>query len=195
MAEGKFLSVGDILYNYSEKIVENLKKNLEKSGANASQSLWQSIAPIVKVFGEKYTMTISAEDYWKFVDMGIKGRDSTFPESAASPFKFKNKMPPVSAFSGATGWIAMKGIPLREQIKMNISQKTYKPRKKKLSDIVKRKNLSVAWGIAKTIQKKGVRGTHFVSDYLNESFYANLKNDISKAIGKDVTIQIKNYKT
>ena len=65
----------EILQDYSQKIIEELKQNLLERDKFASGGLAQSITANVKVMGQVIEMTISMADYWKFVDEGVDGTE------------------------------------------------------------------------------------------------------------------------
>ena len=166
--EGQSVTLGTILKGYSERITKALKENLEKHDSLASKSLWQSVRVPVNIFGDTYVLQIIMEDYWKWVDQGRK----------------PGKMPPIAPIAK---WIAQKGLPIRAQVKASpLKRKS----KLSLSERVRSRQRSVAFLIARSIGKKGIKPTHFYSDVINDKFIEDMKTDISKALKKDFTVQI-----
>ena len=129
-----------ILEKYAQYVVDKSRANLKKGGKNGtsdkSGKLSQSIE--YKIVNDK--VTFLSENYGSFLDQGVKGSKSTYPESSASPFKYTNKRPPASVFDK---WSIKSGIA---------------PRDKK-GRFMKRKSLSYI--IANSIFKKGIRATEF----------------------------------
>lgn len=160
------VTLGEILKKKAEYIVDSLKKNLEKHDSIASRKLFQSIRFDIKIFGSSYIFQIMMEDYWKWVDEG----------------RPPGKMPPIDKLSK---WIAQKGLPIRSQVK-GLKRKS----KKSLSEQVKSRNRQVAFLIARSIGKKGIKPTNFYSDVINAKFWTDFKSDIAKVLKQEYTIQI-----
>lgn len=171
MAEGPFISLGDILLDYSKKITEALKKSLKEHDSIASRKLLQSIAPSVKIFGTTYEMQIKMEDYWEYVDQG----------------RPPGKQPPIEPI---IRWLVTKSANKARSLKNKRVQKAFRSKvRKQLKGNALR---SSAYLIARSIGKKGTKGNFFASDVIHdETMLNNLKKDISAAIKKDFQIQVK----
>lgn len=87
------------------------------------------------------------------------------------------KMPPVSEIKK---WIIQKGLITRSQSRRS-------------PNIQKEVN-SLAFIIARKISKKGKKGTHFYSKVVNQKSLDELKKDVSRALKKDVEIEIMEIK-
>jgi len=118
-----------------------------------------------------------ADDYWQFVDQGVKGTGSKggrskttgqFTRGAGSPFKFKYDNPGGKLVNAIQGWIKNKPISLRDGNEMG-----------------------AAWAIGYSIKRRGLERTMFYSrpvtkalktlpDELTEAF----RLDFSKLIDK-----------
>lgn len=174
MAEGKFISVSSILKDYGLKIINALKKNLEQH--TASHVLQQSIDFSVAIFGNVYTMSIQMEDYWRYVEYGR--RAGKFP-------------PPESIFK----WTTAKGFSINE------TARSFGIKGKINRESVRRQ---LAFLIGRKIAKFGIPATHFASKVLGQDFiqsgaltapiWVNLRNDLEATIGKQVTIEVINFK-
>ena len=124
------------LEKYAKYVVQQSRTNLTKKKNNASKALYSSLAYTIK--GDKVSFV--SEDYGQFIDKGVKGAKSTYPESSASPFKYTTKQPPSSAFDK---WSIRKGIAPRD----------------KQGRFVSRQSLNFL--IARSIYKKGIKATLF----------------------------------
>jgi len=124
------------LEKYAKYVVQQSRSNLTKKKNNASKALYNSLAYTIK--GDK--VSFLSENYGQFIDKGVKGAKSTYPESSASPFKYKTKQPPSSAFDK---WSIRKGIAPRD----------------KQGRFVSRQSLNFL--IARSIYKKGIKATLF----------------------------------
>ena len=124
------------LEKYAKYVIQQSRSNLTKKKNNASKQLYNSLE--YRIQGDK--ISFLSEKYGEFIDKGVKGSKSTYPESSASPFKYTTKQPPSSVFDK---WSIRKGIA---------------PRDKK-GRFVSRQSLNFL--IARSIKNKGIRATLF----------------------------------
>lgn len=169
-------SVTNKAYN---KLISQMKKRDAEVGGRGliSMTLAQSIGAVVRATAVSIETGIAFDDYGLFVDKGVKGAESTYTESQKSPFKFKQKSPPISAFAGASGWIAKKGIVDRGEVRSKSGLKG-----KQLSKAVKSMNKRIAFVIAQSVRKKGIKAYHFTDVFDNEQ--EKFVREISKVLGK-----------
>lgn len=124
------------LEKYAKYVIQQSRSNLTKKKNNASKQLYNSLE--YRIQGDK--ISFLSEKYGEYLDKGVKGSKSTYPESSASPFKYTTKQPPSSVFDK---WSIRKGIA---------------PRDKK-GRFVSRQSLNFL--IARSIKNKGIRATLF----------------------------------
>lgn len=124
------------LEKYAKYVIQQSRSNLTKKKNNASKQLYNSLE--YRIQGDK--VSFLSEKYGEFIDKGVKGSKSTYPESSASPFKYTNKQPPSSVFDK---WSIRKGIAPRD----------------KQGRFVSRQSLNFL--IARSIKNKGIRATLF----------------------------------
>lgn len=124
------------LEKYGKYVVQQARSNLTKKKQNASKELYNSLS--FKV--QKNSVLFDMLEYGAFQDEGVKGKKSTYPQSSASPFKYKNKMPPSSVFDK---WGIRRGIAPRDKQGRFISRK------------------SLNYLLARSIYNKGIRATMF----------------------------------
>jgi hypothetical protein len=160
--------------------MNDLKKSLEsKMRLTTSRKLWQSIQAMpIKVEGNKLTVDIEAESYWKFINDGVGGvggekgvyeeRMSKFGnvylyrtgitnwvnKAPQSPFKFKNKRPP--AFDN---WANLAGI-----------------------------NKYI---LVESIYRSGIKANHFFDEVINESFEKAFADELKKVMSKAIEVDLK----
>ena len=179
-ARTKSLRLGglsDLLEDFGNEIIKALQNNLDSKGINASSNLRQSIDFTVKILGDNYRFQLSLEDYYKWVDKGRK----------------TGRMPP-DKFSGLKGWISHKGI--KPPMEYNVKVKTKKGivvKRRRFKDIIQA-NKSLSFLIRRKIGMKGTKATNFYSDVINAGSLNKLKADISKALKRDVIIEIQELK-
>ena len=124
------------LEKYAKYVMQQSRSNLTKKKNNASKQLYNSLE--YKIQGDK--VSFLSEKYGEFIDKGVKGSKSTYPESSASPFKYTTKQPPSKVFDK---WSIRKGIAPRD----------------KQGKFVSRQSLNFL--IARSIKNKGIRATLF----------------------------------
>ena len=124
------------LEKYAKYVIQQSRSNLTKKKNNAPKQLYNSLE--YKIQGDK--ISFLSEKYGEFIDKGVKGSKSTYPESSASPFKYTTKQPPSSVFDK---WSIRKGIAPRD----------------KQGRFVSRQSLNFL--IARSIKNKGIRATLF----------------------------------
>ena len=159
------------LRKFGRKVVSESKKNLKKNKVNDS-NLAKSMKYSVKTKNNKTSLVFKMNDYWKFVDAGVRGVGGTKADGTkwklkrvtTNKFKYRNKMPPASAFSS---WVVRKGIA---------------PRNKK-GQFVTRKSMQFA--IAKSVYHTGIKTTNFFTD----AFY-NQIDKVSNDLGDAAVIEL-----
>ena len=136
------------LENYAEFVINKSRQNLAKGGSfgthNKSGVLSKSLEYIIK----DNKVSFLSEKYGEFLDKGVKGSKSTYPESSASPFRYRDKMPPPSAFDK---WSIKSGIAPRDS----------------KGKFIKRKSLNYI--IANSIFRKGIRASLFFTKPFEEA--------------------------
>ena len=171
-----------LLAGFANLVIDELQKNLDQENKNASSVLRQSISLTI---GEK-EVSISMEDYWKYVDKGVrgngKGRSGKRLKGVGSPFKYTNKMPPVSALKK---FIMNKGISIRG----------YSDKKRSLRKSIRQsKNNPIdnaAFLMARSIQQYGMDGSKFYSDVVNQKAFRELARKAEKLLGQQVIFEIR----
>lgn len=81
------------------RYLENVENDLRNSAPNASGNLRSSIsASIDQTSNSDFTIAVSMLDYGIYQDQGVNGTEQNW----GSPFSYRDKMPPASAFSQYT---------------------------------------------------------------------------------------------
>jgi hypothetical protein len=155
-----------IVKKWLDGVIKLAKQNLANSGAIASDSLSASIdfEPI-SLTDTSFVVAIVANDYWKFVDLGVKGAKSS-SRAPNSPFQYRDKRPPIRPIQE---WIAFKSIPLQGRDKIAA-------------------NRSFAINIANKIRREGLRATNFMSNAVTEDMVAVLTQNIAEVLGKSISV-------
>ena len=155
-----------LVTKWLEGVVRLAKQNLANANAIASDSLSASIdiKPIT-LTDTSFVVAIVANDYWKFVDLGVKGAVSS-SRAPNSPFQYRDKRPPIRPIQE---WIAFKEIPLEGRDK-------------------KAANRSFAVNIANKIRQEGLRATNFMSNAATKEMVDVLTENIAEVLGKSISV-------
>lgn len=124
------------LEKYAKYVIQQSRSNLARKEQNTSNKLYESLNYRI----QNGRVTFQSEEYGAYQDKGVRGAESTYPESRKSPFKYRDKRPPSSVFDK---WTIKKGIAPRDEE----------------GKFIKRKSLNYL--IARSIYKKGIRATLF----------------------------------
>ena len=181
---------GDVLLEWGNKNAEHMRVLLRQrlKQKQTESNLAQSIVlknPTIK--GGMVTMAIDLNDYWMFVDLGVKGlvnksavgiptktyTNKDFPNG----FSFKNMATPPQMISNLQDYIARKGIQARVSKNQSTAQ-------------VIETSFQMAQSMADAIKMKGIDGTRFYSDTFNDESYNELTNELSKVIGQEVEFRL-----
>lgn len=141
-------------------VVAQSKRNLTTSGKNASKKLYNSISGEAKQFPNSIGIYFDMEEYGFYQDKGVSGKKRKFD----TPFSYKSKMPPPSAFDK---WTIRRGIA---------------PRNVK-GQFQSRKGLNFA--IARSIFEKGIKPSLFFTKPF-EAGFKKLPDDLVESYGLDV---------
>tara|TARA_Y100001972_G_scaffold21455_1_gene25553 strand:- start:27 stop:509 length:483 start_codon:yes stop_codon:yes gene_type:complete len=136
------------LKKYADFVIKKSQQNLSKGGKFGSYNKSGALSKSLDYKINKGKVTFRGLKYGEYLDQGVKGAKSTYPESSTSPFRYRNLRPPASVFDKWT-------------IKSSIA-----PRDKK-GRFLKRKSLNYI--IANSIFKKGIRATMFFTKPFEEA--------------------------
>lgn len=143
------------------------RKRIDASG-NLRNSL--RISEIENVKGE-FTIGILMDYYGKFVDKGVSGTQFQTPEE--SPYSFKNEGVSAEMQYSIFQWMRTKRIRLRDVGKFKkggITSKSYE---------------SLAYVIARSVKRKGINQTHFITNPFN-LMDAQLPEKLQEALSLDI---------
>jgi hypothetical protein len=171
LSTAELTGVKKVLAEFANRVVKDSKANLIRGNHIASDSLNASIVPLpVKEIGGGYMVEIQMNDYWKFVNEGVRGAKSG-AKAQGSPFQYKTKMPPRQSIEE---WITNKGINPG-----GTRGQRENPR------------ASLAGVIQRRIYNFGTPRTLFLDKALPESLMKALTEDVAEAFGKSISISIK----
>lgn len=153
---------------FGDYVIAKAKANLKSSNKSASGKLSESLDYELKVGANSIEFDFFAEDYWKFVDKGVKGKTSS-AKAPNSPYQF----------GSGTG----KKGGLRSAIDKWVIQKGLNNVRDKQGRFINRKQMVSM--ISSAIYNRGLRPTEFFSKPFEEGF-KQLPDEILEAYGKDL---------
>jgi len=137
-------------------LISEAQSNLNKSGAVAKGELESSLhATDIQADGSRMTIDVMILDRYAFTDKGVNGLE----QSHGSPFAFKTKKPSLGMQRSIKSWLRTRG---KRAMKYKAISKT----ERKDQGIKRMKTKadsqdSLAWAVATSIKKKGIKPTNF----------------------------------
>jgi hypothetical protein len=182
----------DVLMEWGNANANEMRRLLrERLKHKKTESLLaQSIEPKdPTIKGGVVSMAIDLNDYWMYIDLGVKGlRNKSGPKTGSIPtktytnkdfpqgFSFRNMGTPPQMISNLQDFIARKGIEARVG-------------NESTSQVIKT-SFQMAESMATAIKLKGIDGTQFYSDTFNQESYNELTNKLSSIIGQEVEFRL-----
>ena len=178
-----FKNVNDVLNGFAQYVVDSSKNNLivDKKGGG---DLYNSIKYTEQKSQDLFLYEFLMEDYGPYVDKGVKGLTSTYPETASALSKFQ--------YGSGTG--PKNG--LRDGIKKWVAEKRFQFRDKKGKFLSYE---STAYIIARSIYNKGLKANLFFTQpfelglrelplMLKDAFSLDIENGVTEG---DIKLTIK----
>ena len=170
------MSVVEELNKFGKYVVQQSKSNLSKKKHRDTSNLYKGIK--FEVTEQKDSTTLSfdfgtANDYWQFVDKGVKGVSSS-AKAPNSPFKFGTGTGKGGGLTkGINGWVARKRFQFKDrQTGQFLSYK------------------ATAFLIIRSIWNKGLATTNFFTKPFEQAF-KRVPDAIYAAYGLEVEEQLK----
>lgn len=159
--------VEQVLQDYAKDAEEIYKYQIALGGKNASRKLTDTIKSNVVVGDQSYEVTLALQDYWKYIEGGRKGKESSPPGA-----KYKAAFPPVKAI---LDWILVKPI---------------LPRPSAEGKMEKLRPKSLAYLIGRKIEQEGIE-PHPALKTTQEELDKIYHEKLSAALGHDVSNYIR----
>jgi hypothetical protein len=163
--------VTDIVKDWLEERTNQMKAILESKGISPKSGalLPQDIkVPPINITATNYQAQLELEDYYEFVDEGVKGIQNQRPNTGR--FSFKNDKPNRKMVESIQDWGARKGR----------------------QGVTKVNARSVAYATAISVKRKGIRETRFFRDSTEDRYTEQLITALQEALGKSFEVSIIN---
>jgi len=154
----------EILNKFAKYVIQQSRTNLTKGKKNSSKALYNSLDYEYRATTNGFGIQFLMDEYGVYQDKGVSGKKKKYN----TPFSYKDKMPPSSAFDK---WSVRKNIAPRDKSGKFI------PRK------------SINFLIARSIFNKGIKPSLFFTKPF-EKAYKDLPTDLVKGFINDIEITI-----
>lgn len=178
-------AIENYLDSFGKQVVKESQELLEKD--KGSTSLGESIRFTVTKEDGGFSTKFYMADYGKFLDKGVSGNDKKQSyinydgQKKASPGKgYTTKHPPTGILEK---WIKRKGLKGRDMGSTYINSKGVRIKRPATGRFIT--NKSFAFAIAKSIQKKGIKGLSFFQIPFGFN-YKKLEKDFLKILTVDI---------
>lgn len=152
--------VQDNLTSMKDSGGENSPPRSRRASGRTAEKVKSYNTRAVKKKKQDISVEVNMPSQMKFIDQGIKGRDSVKPNTGSSPFR-QRRMPNINAISR---WIRNAGISTPAK---------FKNRRR------------FAGAIAAGILKRGIEAVPVYSSVFNMKFYEQLEEDLANIAARD----------
>jgi len=185
MKQGELPVIEKLLKDFGADFITTAQANLRANGSIASGAINDIRLQFTK-FNTNYTLSLGypksekASKYFDFVNKGVKGTKNIKADSK-TPYKFNpsKKSIPISAVQGWLGYNKLKTTAVKPYRKLGVESKAIDTKK------------SLAYIVARSIHRKGIRSTHYFDNAQKEVFGQNFYDVMEAALGKDIQIKIR----
>lgn len=162
-----FAKTQEALNKFAKYVVSQSKGNLTRQKKRASGDLYSSLDYDLKVSKGSFSLEFIMTEYGMFVDEGVRGSKSVYPESAQSRFQYTGRFKTIPT-KALDKWVVRKGI------------KGVRDSKGRFTD-----RQSLKYVIAKSIYEKGIRASMFFTKPFEKAF-DNLPQEVVDAFALDI---------
>jgi len=164
-----FKNVDEVVNKYGKYVVQQSKSNLTKDKKGGGD-LYNSVSYKIEKSQDDFLLEFLMQDYGAFVDRGVKGKTSTYPETSAALSKFQygsGTGPKGGLTKGIRKWLQKKRFQFRDKKGRFMSYE------------------SMTFLISRSIYNKGLKANLFFT----KPFEAGLKrlpDDLIKGFALDI---------
>ena len=165
----EFKNVDEILLSFAQYVVDASKENLTKD-KKGDGDLYNSLSYTFDKSQNLFLLDFLMEDYGTFVDKGVKGKTSTYPETKASLSQFQygsGNFPKGGLTEGINEWMKKKRFQWRDERGRFMSYE------------------SMSYIIARSIYNKGLKANLFFTTPF-ELGLKNLPKQLTDAFSLDL---------
>jgi hypothetical protein len=173
-----------MMSDYITKFLNAASDNLNKNQSVTTGNLLDSLNFNIESTKAGYTINFTALDYYKFVDKGVRGAGASLKNNT-SPYKFKFITPSKSHIAAIEKWLTKNNLTATAR---DVNKYGRTGRERKATDPAEAKQ-SLAYIIAKSIKRNGLKATNFWTDAFDDTF-KDFGVKMSEALGKTITVNL-----
>ena len=165
----KFKNVDEVLNAFAERVIDNSKKNLVDDRKSFGD-LYNTLSYTYEKEKDLFLIDFLMEDYGAFVDKGVRGKTSTYPETSAALSKYQygsGTGPKGGLTKGINSWLQKKRFQWRTKDGRFMSYE------------------SMSYIIARSIYNKGLKANLFFTTPF-ELGLQNLPKQLTDAFSLDI---------
>lgn len=171
-----------MLAEYIGEFLTQAANNLEATNSVSSGSLSESLTFELTPSGGGYVVNFVANDYYKFVDQGVRGLGPG-SKNSSSPYAFKFLNPSRKHVDAIKKWITDNNLTAQVT---DVSRYGAVGREKKGGRMPLQ---SAAWLVARNIKRKGLSATNFWTKAFDTTF-ADFGQKMSEALGVSLVVNL-----
>lgn len=171
-----------MLAEYIGEFLTAAARNLNENDSISTGSLEESMTFEIAPSGGGYVVNFLANDYYKFVDQGVKGVGPG-NKNTSSPYSFKYVNPSKSHVQAIKKWIQDNSL---TAMVMDINRYGATGRERKGKTMPQDR---AAYVVARSIKRKGLRATNFWQNAFDTTF-ADFGQKMSQALGVSLVVNL-----
>lgn len=137
-----------------------------------------------------YPADSKAADYYMFVDKGVKGVKSS-AKAPTSPYSYRTLGVSPKMVNALEGWVKRQGLSARTEDQRRDLSRLQAKRLGVAASLQSSPERTLAYVIARSIKRTGLPTTNYFSGTINEYFGRQFVEAVSKAIGQDIRLYIR----
>jgi hypothetical protein len=166
-------TISEVLKQWADEREKKAVETLDSQFA-VKPLLGQSITTTeLKVDGLNIGIGFTADDYYIYLDEGVRG--------------LANKAKTSGLFSFKTPFVGRKMV---DSIALYLPRYPAKPRKEGLPKLNKNNINSAAWAVAKSVKQSGINQKPFWKPTFNEAAFNDLAARLEEALGEDINLTL-----
>jgi hypothetical protein len=190
----KLGGIDKYLLGAAKTFLDRAKDNIIKQGLVSSGDLLSDLTFEFEAGNNTYTISIGypkeskAAEYYDYVNKGVRGYVSGSPNSR---YKFNSPYPSKKMALSILKWT--KKLTIREKYDANVNKTKFGKKRASVTKMVDeaKSKKKLAYAIASSIKKKGIKKSRFFDDALDFTFGQEFVNGLAKIYGKQIGIVIK----
>ena len=169
------------LNNFAKYVIQQSKRNLTKGGKKSTSDLYNSLDKEIEVGANSFRLEFLMEDYGKFQDKGVKGKD---PSKVSPNAKITGQQAPNSPYKFGSGNYSGSWDKFVLSLEKWVKSKNLRSRDSK-GRFTKGNTKTIAKIVARNIYSRGIKPSLFFTTPFEKAF-ESLPNELIEAYGLDV---------